>query len=278
MNLFQNAQTSNPTPTTSLLAIPLLFALLAALIYIRKDYHAFLSLGPGGIPSTPTGYIHQCLLRPFALRDPLIPPPIPATLTLPPQSGFLPTTMKPTTAISKPFPTRPGPRPTVKGLAPQRQTTQQGTKTSYDVLSLRLRELVHAHASTHALYTATSCFEKHSTGIFCHPDGPFSRDRDEDGPVVVRAPSSCPCEVCHAHPSDGSLHLSLHPADMAVVLERGWGQRHPLAVEGGLCWGFVRTVPVDFVMVYAPRDEAEMEVVLEIVRAAIAWVGGKALV
>lgn len=83
MNLFQNAQTCNPTPTTSLLAIPLLFTLLAALIYIRKDYHAFLSLGPGGIPSTPTGYIHQCLLRPFALRDPLIPPPTPATLKPP---------------------------------------------------------------------------------------------------------------------------------------------------------------------------------------------------
>lgn len=266
-NIFQHVQSNNTTSITSLFTTTAVLTLLATLLYkilhtIRKDYHAFLSLGPGGIPSTPAGYIHQCLLRPFALRDPLAPPRIPATLI--PQRGVLSTGS---------LPRRTGFRPIVQGIAPQRQTTQQGTKTTYDVLSLRLRDLAEVHAPTHALYTASSCFEKHSAGIFCGSAGALLRAKP-----TARAPSTCPSEICHAHPSDGSLHLSLHPADVAVILERGWGQRHPLALEGGWCWGLVRSVPADFVMVYAPRDEAEMEVVLEIVRAAIVWVSGRALI
>lgn len=34
-------------------------------------------------------------------------------------------------------------------------------------------------------------------------------------------------------------------------------------------------MPAGFVMVYAPKDEGELGVVLEIVRAAVGWVSGK---
>ena len=77
-------------------------------------------------------------------------------------------------------------------------------------------------------------------------------------------------EVCHAHPSDGSLHMTLHPADAAIVIENGWGERHPLA-RGGWCRRFV---PREFVLVYAPRDERDVEVIMRIVRAAVWWVAG----
>jgi Family of unknown function (DUF5519) len=80
----------------------------------------------------------------------------------------------------------------------------------------------------------------------------------------------CGGEACHAHPSDGSLHLTLHPEDEAVVLKSGWGELHPLSRGGWL----TRFVPQRFMMVYAPRDEEELELVLEIVRAAVWWVGG----
>jgi hypothetical protein len=76
--------------------------------------------------------------------------------------------------------------------------------------------------------------------------------------------------VCHAHPSDGSLHLTLHPADVAAVLEARWGERHPLGSGGWLS----QFVPRGFVLVYAPRDEHEVQVVMRIVAAAIWWVGG----
>lgn len=77
-------------------------------------------------------------------------------------------------------------------------------------------------------------------------------------------------EVCHAHPSDGSIHLTLHPTDAAIVLQQAWGERHPLSSGGWL----TRFVPPGFVMVYAPRTQEEVDVVMEIVKAAVWWVGG----
>lgn len=66
------------------------------------------------------------------------------------------------------------------------------------------------------------------------------------------------------------MHLTLHPADAKAAVEKGWAEMHPLA-RGG--W-FEQFVPAGFLMVYAPRDEAEVEVVMRIVRAAAWWVGG----
>lgn len=81
---------------------------------------------------------------------------------------------------------------------------------------------------------------------------------------------TCNGEVCHAHPIDGSLHMTLHPADAKVVLEAGWGERHPLA-RGG--W-FERFVPRGFVLIYSPSSEADLQVVSQIIKAAIWHVGG----
>jgi len=66
------------------------------------------------------------------------------------------------------------------------------------------------------------------------------------------------------------LHLTLHPADAAVVLQTGWGERHPLAQGGWLS----RFVPAGFIMVYAPRNTKEVEMVSKIVAAAVWWIGG----
>ena len=38
-----------------------------------------------------------------------------------------------------------------------------------------------------------------------------------------------------------------------------------------------RKLPPGFVMMYAPRDEKELRVVVEIVRAAVCWVSGREL-
>jgi len=70
------------------------------------------------------------------------------------------------------------------------------------------------------------------------------------------------------------MHVTLHPADAKLVIEKGWAQRHPLARGGWLS----RFVPEGFMMVYAPRNEEEVEVVMRIVRAAAWWVGGKSCV
>lgn len=73
---------------------------------------------------------------------------------------------------------------------------------------------------------------------------------------------------------DSSMHLTLHPSDAALVIAMGWGERHPLA--GRLIFGR-RLLPSGFVMVYAPQDETQVGILLEVVRAGGWWVGGVAL-
>ncbi|KAF3360391.1 Adenosylhomocysteinase [Verticillium dahliae VDG1] len=75
--------------------------------------------------------------------------------------------------------------------------------------------------------------------------------------------------VCHVHDSDHSLHMTLHPDDIAEVLRKGWGQRHPLARKG---WFGAMPVPEEFLMVYAPRDDQELQIVCRIIEAAIWYV------
>jgi hypothetical protein len=116
------------------------------------------------------------------------------------------------------------------------------------------RMLAYTQEPANMLIERTSCFEKNSSGLFASV--PITR--------------TCGGEICHAHPSDGSLHLTLHPADANVMLENGWGERHPLA-KGG--W-FRRFVPREFVLIYAPRTEKELDVVMQIVAASVWWVSG----
>lgn len=68
-------------------------------------------------------------------------------------------------------------------------------------------------------------------------------------------------EFAHLHPrSDGSLHMALPPAIVQTVVDNGWAELHPLAGKYGL--------PTNIVMVYGPRDDAEVEIVGALVRAS----------
>jgi phospholipase/carboxylesterase len=74
-------------------------------------------------------------------------------------------------------------------------------------------------------------------------------------------------EFAHLHPSyDGSLHLAL-PIELAHdALTKGWAAAHPLA---GL------RLTAGMVMIFGPRDAAELEIVTAIVRASHAYAAGK---
>ena len=66
-------------------------------------------------------------------------------------------------------------------------------------------------------------------------------------------------EFAHLHPPpDYSLHLTLPEQRARAAVEVGWAEFHPLVGEGRL--------PPTVVMVYAPRDGAELEVVAGLVR------------
>lgn len=77
-------------------------------------------------------------------------------------------------------------------------------------------------------------------------------------------------EFAHLHPlPDASLHLALPPAIAADAVARGWAETHPMARRG--------LIPPNVVMLYAPRDTVEADVVLGLVRAAHAFAVGGAV-
>jgi phospholipase/carboxylesterase len=68
-------------------------------------------------------------------------------------------------------------------------------------------------------------------------------------------------EFAHLHPEyDGSLHVKLPEAMARQVIERGWGEFHPMAAQGA--------IPPTTLMVFGPRDEAEVDTIFSIVRAS----------
>ncbi len=74
-------------------------------------------------------------------------------------------------------------------------------------------------------------------------------------------------EFAHLHPTyDGSLHLSLPPELVEHAIEQGWAELHPVARRG--------MIPPTIVMVYGPRDEAELQIVERLVEASFAFAHG----
>jgi hypothetical protein len=68
-------------------------------------------------------------------------------------------------------------------------------------------------------------------------------------------------EFAHLHPGpDQSLHAMLPPGLADEAVEAGWAEIHPVARRG--------LIPPNAVMIYAPRDDAEREVVTYLVTAS----------
>lgn len=75
-------------------------------------------------------------------------------------------------------------------------------------------------------------------------------------------------EFAHVHPMpDGSLHVALSPDLAEEVIRQGWGEQHPVAKRG--------LIPANVCMVYAPRDENEIEIVTALVEATLQFARGR---
>jgi Family of unknown function (DUF5519) len=71
-------------------------------------------------------------------------------------------------------------------------------------------------------------------------------------------------EFAHLHPDpDRSLHAMLPLETATEAVEAGWAEPHPVALRG--------LIPPTAVMLYAPRDAAELEVIERLVRASHAF-------
>lgn len=206
-------------PGTAMIAV----SLVPIVLFIHNDYQNFLALGPGGTPSTFRGYLKISWLKLWTLRDPFKAR-TPDPNMLPPK-GIL---------ARQPLPYRMGPKPHVVGIAPHRQIDQHGSPYCYRALQRTLEKL--GLKNPKKFGTERSFIEKHGLALFArHP-----------------IQTGYQGEVCHIHDAEYSMHMALHPDDSKEVLQKGWGQRHPLAWK----WWFLRMpVAADFVMVYAPRGE-----------------------
>jgi Family of unknown function (DUF5519) len=71
-------------------------------------------------------------------------------------------------------------------------------------------------------------------------------------------------EFAHLHPApDQSLHAMLPTERVTEAVAAGWAEPHPVALRG--------LIPPTTVMLYAPRDEAELDVIERLVRASHAF-------
>ncbi|HZC84436.1 MAG TPA: luciferase family protein [Rubrobacter sp.] len=74
-------------------------------------------------------------------------------------------------------------------------------------------------------------------------------------------------EFAHIHPvPDASLHAALPPEVAQEAISKGWAEQHPVARMG--------YIPQNVVMIYAPSDWQEIEVVAELVVEAYPYASG----
>jgi hypothetical protein len=74
-------------------------------------------------------------------------------------------------------------------------------------------------------------------------------------------------EFGHLHgAADGSLHVALPTAAAEEAIDKGWAELHPMARQG--------LAPPNLVMLYGPRDEAELETIWKLVETSYSFARG----
>ena len=150
------------------------------------------------------------------------------------------------------LPRRPGPRPTTTPTNPHTQLDQQPT-------GFGQRELLAA-----AVFALPGVVERPSA-ISVPGARALWLAEGADGPVEAFMIGK---EFAHLHPApDLSLHAMLPPSLAEEAIEAGWAEQHPVARRG--------LIAANAVMLYAPRDDAEREIVEQLVRAAHAFARGE---
>lgn len=146
------------------------------------------------------------------------------------------------------LPSRVGPPPQISVTTPQQQESQNASSHLQEAVFMRVRAFP-------GVETAPSRISVPGARAFTLPAQLAAGPQE-----AFLVPSAG--EFAHLHPEyDGSLHLSL-PVSLALdALKKGWAAAHPLA-------GIQLTDGM--VMIFGPRDEAELETVVGIVEASYA--------
>ncbi|MBU5209654.1 DUF5519 family protein [Bacillus safensis] len=206
----------------------------------KKDYEEWKKLGKGGVPYNVYGWLLVTYYR-FYKRNPIKTDIYNDRLNTREDSVRLGEVEK-----------RKGPRPKIgKHPVPHRQLDQldsePGTRALLDEV---FNEYVQSH--TQCVHYEKSFFEKRNDAItLINKNAGVTLAKETEG------------EIAHIHPSDGSMHMVFSPSDAKKVIEQGWGERHPLA-------GVKLNLPDTYLMIYTPRNKAEVLVVKQLLNAAVA--------
>ena len=150
------------------------------------------------------------------------------------------------------LPPRPGPRPQTTDCAPHEQVTQNSPVEVHALFKRRAFELPFVERRPSGISVPGAEALVLPTAHACGPSEAFMIGR----------------EFAHVHPAyDGSSHMMLPLPVVETLIARGWGEPHPMARLG--------YIPATAVMVFAPRDAAEVEVMLRLLGVSWEFARGK---
>jgi hypothetical protein len=154
--------------------------------------------------------------------------------------------------MSVSIPKREGPRPATTSTNPHTQLDQQPVGSA---VRDRLATIAFALPGVREQESAISVPGARALWLAEGADGP---------PEAFMVGS----EFAHFHPvgSDQSLHMMLPPEIAEEAIAAGWAELHPVALRGLL--------PQTAVMVYAPRDDLEADVVAGLIRVSHTFARG----
>ena len=151
-----------------------------------------------------------------------------------------------------PLPERRGPRPRTTPTNPHMQLDQQPDPAITAALA-------------DALFALPGVFERPSAISVPGARALWLAPSDARGPRDAYLVGG---EFAHLHPRpDSSLHAALPPSLASEAIARGWAEIHPVARMG--------LIPENVVMIYAPRDDSELQLVLDLIRSSLAFARGE---
>lgn len=152
------------------------------------------------------------------------------------------------------LPRRDGPKPDTTSGLPHSQVTQHGPDAVIEKLHEWCFSLPHVNEEDSGISVPGSRALILQDSVPANPEA-FMIGR----------------EFAHIHPrpDSGSMHLHLAPDDAREICGTGWGENHYLVTQGKWREGLV--------MIFSPRDDAELEVVKTIVARSYGFATGEPL-
>ncbi|KAJ5569613.1 uncharacterized protein N7459_009043 [Penicillium hispanicum] len=252
---------------------------------VYRDYITFRDYGPGGLPNNLVGWLTvRMLFQPFA-REMLSTEEYVKRIDGAEghgrgDDGYL--TLSPEQLASRAAAGRPlvGPH-----VVPQRQLTQipeDGIKQILPPSGMQRQTWPSANPSPQKLHATFQSFGLRNhhlvkferSNLEKHADGLFLADHLPATDLAQQMHG----EVAHLHSgNDFSAHVVLAPADCKKVIEAGWGQRHGFSGTSAmtfLSFGTLPDIPTEYILIYAPRTEEEIQTVMQIVSASVQFMTG----